>query len=56
MNNWLCEPLAFHSGGKKTAEEVDSDIMRAKIITAQGGKDYGLVDEVLVSRKAQPQA
>ncbi len=56
MNNWLCETLAFHSGGKKTAEEVARDIMRDKILTAQGAKDYGLVDEVLVSRKAQPQA
>jgi len=56
MNNWLCETLAFHSGSKKTAEEVARDIMRDKILTAQGAKDYGLVDEVLVSRKAQPQA
>ncbi len=56
MNNWLCETLAFHSGGKKTAEEVARDIMRDKILTAQAAKEYGLVDEVLVSRKAQPQA
>ena len=30
--------------------------MRDKILTAQAAKEYGLVDEVLVSRKAQPQA
>ncbi len=56
MNNWLCETLAFHSGGKKSAEEVARDIMRDKILTAEAAKEYGLVDEVLVSRKAQPQA
>lgn len=56
MNNWLCETLAFHSGGKKSAEEVARDIMRDKILTADAAKEYGLVDEVLVSRKAQPQA
>ncbi len=55
MNTWLCETLAFHSGGKKTPEEVERDIQRDKILTAAAAKEYGIVDEVLVSRKAQPQ-
>jgi Protease subunit of ATP-dependent Clp proteases len=50
MNDWLCETLAFHSG-KKTAEEVANDIQRDKILTAEQAKDYGLVDQVLASRK-----
>ena len=55
MNTWLCETLAFHSGGKRTAEDVARDIQRDKILTAAAAKEYGIVDEVLVSRKGQPQ-
>ena len=55
MNTWLCETLAAHSNGRKTAEEVERDIERDKILTAAGAKEYGIVDEVLVSRKGQPQ-
>ena len=52
MHNWLCETLASHSG-RKTAEEIATDIQRDKILTAYQAKEYGLVDEVLVSRKIQ---
>ena len=52
MHNWLCETLASHSG-RKTAEEIAKDIQRDKILTAYQAKEYGLVDEVLVSRKIQ---
>ncbi|RTE49643.1 ATP-dependent Clp protease proteolytic subunit [Actinobaculum sp. 352] len=54
MTNWLCDTLAAHSG--KTSEEIAQDIQRDKILTAEQAKEYGLVDQVLVSRKAKPQA
>jgi ATP-dependent Clp protease protease subunit len=33
-------------------EQIEKDIERDKILTAEEAKEYGLVDEVLVSRKA----
>ncbi|MCF2705793.1 ATP-dependent Clp protease proteolytic subunit [Arcanobacterium haemolyticum] len=54
MNDWLCDTLAHHSG--KTSEEIAKDIQRDKILTAQQAKEYGLVDEVLVSRKIKREA
>ncbi|GAA4358846.1 ATP-dependent Clp protease proteolytic subunit [Angustibacter luteus] len=50
MRGWLEDTLALHSG--RTAEQVRKDIERDKILTAAQAKEYGLVDEVLVSRKA----
>ena len=50
MRTWLEETWAKHSG--KTVEEIQKDIERDKILTAAEAKDYGLVDEVLASRKA----
>src|SRR5436190_19169339 len=41
--------LAAHTG--KTAEEVRQDIERDKILTADDAKDYGIVDQVIASRK-----
>ena len=49
MREWLEETLALHSG--KTAEEVNRDIERDKILTASAAKEYGIVDHVLESRK-----
>lgn len=49
MSNWLCDTLALHTG--KNSEDIARDIQRDKILTAQAAKDYGLVDEVLTSRK-----
>ncbi|MFC8799559.1 ATP-dependent Clp protease proteolytic subunit [Promicromonospora sp. NPDC057138] len=49
MREWLELTLATHSG--KSVEEVREDIERDKILTAAQAKDYGLVDEVLQSRK-----
>ncbi|GAA1726931.1 hypothetical protein GCM10009809_23300 [Isoptericola hypogeus] len=49
MREWLEETLAHHSG--KSVEEVRDDIERDKILTAAQAKDYGLVDEVLETRK-----
>ena len=33
-------------------EQVRSDIERDKILSAEEAKEYGLIDEVLASRKA----
>lgn len=41
--------LALHSG--KTMEQVQQDIERDKILTASQAKDYGIVDQVIESRK-----
>ncbi|MFC5183005.1 ATP-dependent Clp protease proteolytic subunit [Actinomadura harenae] len=41
--------LATHSG--RDLEEVRRDIERDKILTAQEAKEYGLIDDVFVSRK-----
>lgn len=51
MRTWLEDTLAKHSG--KDPEEVRKDIDRDKILTAQQAKEYGLVDEVLTSRKPE---
>jgi ATP-dependent Clp protease protease subunit len=51
MRVWLEETLAKHSN--KTADQVRRDIERDKILTAQEALDYGLIDQVLVSRKAE---
>ena len=50
MRTWLEETWALHSG--RSVEQVQKDIERDKILTAAQAKDYGLIDEVLASRKA----
>ncbi len=47
---WLEETLARHSN--KSMEEVSKDIERDKTLTAQEALEYGLIDQVLTSRKA----
>ncbi len=49
MREWLEETLSEHSG--RTKEQISVDIERDKILTAQGALEYGLVDQVLASRK-----
>jgi ATP-dependent Clp protease, protease subunit len=49
MRRLLEATLAKHSG--KTEEQVRLDIERDKILTAQEAKDYGIVDEIIQSRK-----
>lgn len=49
MREWLEETLAHHSG--KSLKEVNKDIDRDKILTAQDAMEYGLIDQVLASRK-----
>jgi ATP-dependent Clp protease protease subunit len=50
MRHWLEETWAKHSG--RSVEQVRQDIERDKILTAEQAKEYGLVDDVLASRKA----
>jgi len=52
MRTQLEEMLARHSG--KSAEAVRKDIERDKILTAEEAKTYGLIDQVLDSRKKVP--
>lgn len=49
LRNWLEETISKHSN--KTVAEVNSDIDRDKILTAPDALEYGLIDQVLTSRK-----
>lgn len=49
LRSWLTETLSKHSG--KSVEDVDKDIDRDKILTADDALMYGLIDTVLSSRK-----
>ncbi|MCU1666445.1 MAG: ATP-dependent Clp protease proteolytic subunit [Pseudonocardia sp.] len=49
MRRLLESTLAKHSG--RTPEQVREDIERDKILTAEEAKDYGIVDEIIQSRK-----
>ncbi|GAA3688679.1 ATP-dependent Clp protease protease subunit [Yimella lutea] len=53
MRDWLEQTIATHTGRSK--EQVERDIERDKILTAAEAKEYGLIDEVLASRKASLQ-
>jgi ATP-dependent Clp protease protease subunit len=50
MRTWLEDTIAMHSG--QPVEKVKKDIERDKILTAPMAVEYGLVDQVLESRKA----
>jgi ATP-dependent Clp protease protease subunit len=50
MRTWLEETIARHTG--RTADQVREDIERDKILSAEDSREYGLIDEVLASRKA----
>jgi ATP-dependent Clp protease protease subunit len=49
LREWLEATLSQHSN--KSIEEVRSDIDRDKILTASEALEYGLIDQVLSSRK-----
>ncbi|WP_424935926.1 MULTISPECIES: ATP-dependent Clp protease proteolytic subunit [Bacteria] len=49
MRTWLEETMAHHTG--KPVEQVNRDIDRDNILSASQAKDYGIVDQVLTSRK-----
>lgn len=53
MREWLEQTLARHTGRDK--EQVARDIERDKILTAPQAQEYGLIDQVLSSRKASLQ-
>jgi ATP-dependent Clp protease protease subunit len=46
------EILAFHSG--KTVEQVEKDTDRDNYMSTQEAKDYGLIDNIIVKRIAEP--
>ena len=50
MRSWLEGTIAKHSG--RDIEDVRKDIERDKILSAEQTKEYGLIDVVLESRKA----
>ena len=50
MRTWLEDTLAKHTG--RASETVREDIERDKILSAEDAQVYGLIDEVLASRKA----
>jgi ATP-dependent Clp protease protease subunit len=52
MRTWLEETLAAHTG--KDVAQVNKDIDRDKILSAEEAKEYGLIDQVLSSRKSLP--
>ncbi len=54
MREWLEETLSKHSN--RTAEQVHKDIDRDKILSADEAVEYGLIDQVLSSRKNAPAA
>ena len=49
LRTWLEETLSKHSN--RTAEQVNTDIERDKILSAAEALEYGLIDQVLSSRK-----
>ena len=52
MRELLEQMLAKHTG--RTEEQVRLDIERDKILTADEAVEYGLIDEVITSRKLTP--
>ena len=52
MRTWLESTLAHHSN--RSAEQVNKDIDRDKILGADAALEYGLIDQVLASRKNLP--
>jgi ATP-dependent Clp protease, protease subunit len=52
MRTWLEETLSKHSN--RTQEQVNEDIERDKILSADEALEYGLIDQVLTSRKSLP--
>jgi len=51
MRTWLEETMAKHTG--QPVEKVNRDIDRENILSAEQAKEYGIVDQVLTSRKRQ---
>ncbi len=54
MRSLLEEIIARHSG--KAPDDVRKDIERDKILSAEEAKAYGLVDDIIPSRKKRAAA
>jgi len=54
MRTWLEETMGHHTN--RSVEQVNKDIDRDKILSAQEALEYGIVDQVLTSRKRTPAA
>jgi ATP-dependent Clp protease protease subunit len=54
LRTWLEQTLSKHSN--KSQEEVNADIERDTILSAEEALSYGLIDQVLTSRKNAPAA
>ena len=54
MRTWLEDTMAKHTN--RTAAQVNKDIDRDKILSATEALEYGIVDQVLTSRKRVPAA
>ena len=52
MRAWLEDTLASHTG--RDRDLVHADLERDKILTATQALEYGIVDQVLSSRKSRP--
>ena len=52
MRAWLEDTLASHTG--RDRDLVHTDLERDKILTATQALEYGIVDQVLSSRKSRP--
>ena len=52
MRTWLEATLSLHSN--RTPEQINNDIERDKILGADEAMEYGLIDQVLNSRKNLP--
>ncbi|GAA1348110.1 ATP-dependent Clp protease proteolytic subunit [Falsarthrobacter nasiphocae] len=51
MREWLEETMSLHTG--KDVAQINRDIERDKILTAKGALEYGIIDQVLESRKVR---
>jgi ATP-dependent Clp protease protease subunit len=51
IREWLEDTIAHHSN--RTPQQVREDIERDKILTADQALEYGMIDQVLKSRKSQ---
>ena len=54
MREWLEQTMALHTG--KDAEAISRDIERDKILTAKESLEYGIIDQVLDTRKVRKPA
>ncbi len=54
MRTWLEETMARHTG--QDVAKVNKDIDRDKILSAHEAMEYGIVDQVLTTRKRTPAA